>query len=202
MSRHPNPLKTRSSRARQQDESWTTFSVEIGVTEPVLQVPPSPSAPQSPWVGNERRVNDDGCVNAKEALKRIDAAVIRTVLGAVCHQVIPIARHVKKGPFSDAISLTSARCDYVTSTKDVLGLAVVVRPVRLSSRQPWLVDGQSGRYATVVPVEEPGHAFQWFGIVTDDRNVSVFTLIRTLDPTARWRKVEGHAVAKFRQTAF
>ena len=43
-------------------------------------------------------MNDEACVNAKEALKRIDAAVIRPVLEAVCHQVIPIARHIKKGP--------------------------------------------------------------------------------------------------------
>ena len=62
-----------------------------------------------------------------------------------------------------------------------------------------LVDGQPGRYTAVVPVEEPEHPLNWFGIITDERNVSVSTLVRTLQPRALGIKVEGHPVTKFKQ---
>jgi len=61
------------------------------------------------------------------------------------------------------------------------------------------VDGQPGRYTAVMPVDEPDQPLHWFGIVTDRRNVSVSTLVRTLDPTFLGLKVEGHPVATFQQ---
>ena len=61
------------------------------------------------------------------------------------------------------------------------------------------VDGSLGRYTAVVPVEEPNQPLNWFGIVTDRRNVSVSTLIRTVDPKSLGLKVEGHPAAAFQQ---
>ena len=61
------------------------------------------------------------------------------------------------------------------------------------------VDDQSGRYTAVVPVDEPDQPLHWFGLVTDRRNVSVSTLVRTLDPKSLGLTVEGHAPAAFKQ---
>ena len=61
------------------------------------------------------------------------------------------------------------------------------------------VPGQSGRFTAAVPVAEPGQPLQWFGIVTDSRNVSVSTLVQTLKPSAIGMKVQGHPVAVFKQ---
>ncbi len=62
-----------------------------------------------------------------------------------------------------------------------------------------LVDGQPGRYTAVVPVEEPDHPVNWFGVITDERNVSVSTLVRTLDPKSLGMRLKGHPVATFKQ---
>jgi len=62
-----------------------------------------------------------------------------------------------------------------------------------------LVEGQSDRYTAVVPVDEPDQPLHWFGVVTDRRNVSVSTLVRTLDPKFLGLKIEGHPVAAFKQ---
>ena len=52
-----------------------TFGVAIAVAEPLLSIfaLPVPASIAGTWAGNQRRVNDDGCVNAEQALVRIDA---------------------------------------------------------------------------------------------------------------------------------
>jgi len=58
---------------------------------------------------------------------------------------------------------------------------------------------KDGRYTALVPVEEPDQPIHWFAVVTDERNVSVSTLVRTLEPKAIGFKAEGYPVARFRQ---
>ncbi|NQT13282.1 MAG: dienelactone hydrolase family protein [Planctomycetes bacterium] len=61
------------------------------------------------------------------------------------------------------------------------------------------VDGKPDRYTAVVPVDEPGQPLQWFGLVTDRRNVSVSTLVRSLNPVSLGLRTEGHPAAVFEQ---
>ena len=60
-------------------------------------------------------------------------------------------------------------------------------------------DEHAGRYTAMVPVAEPDQPLDWFGLVTDRRNVSVSTLVRTLDPRSLGVKLEGNPVVKFTQ---
>jgi len=56
-----------------------------------------------------------------------------------------------------------------------------------------------GRYAAPVPIEEPGQPVNWFAVVTDERNVSVSTLIQTLDAKTLGFRAEGCPVSRFVQ---
>lgn len=56
-----------------------------------------------------------------------------------------------------------------------------------------------GRYSGLVPIEEPGQPVHWFAVATDERNVSVSTLIHKIDPGALGFAAEGYPTATFRQ---
>jgi len=95
---------------------------------------------------------------------------------------------------------------YVDAPEPITGATVWYAAGELPWRLKWwarapaqAVDGHSGRYTAVAPVEEPGQPLQWFGLVTDERDVSVSTLVRTLDPSNLGLKAEGHPVAVFKQ---
>ena len=56
-----------------------------------------------------------------------------------------------------------------------------------------------GRYAALIPIEEPDQPVQWFGLATDERYISVSTLIQDLDPKKLGFKAKGYPVSTFRQ---
>ena len=57
----------------------------------------------------------------------------------------------------------------------------------------------NGRYSGLLPIEEPGQPVHWIGIVTDKRNVSVSTLVQTLEPKPLGFVADGHPLATFRE---
>ena len=57
----------------------------------------------------------------------------------------------------------------------------------------------NGQYTGLVPIEEPAQPVHWFAVVTDERNVSVSTLIRTVDPKTLGFEAEGYAIVQFHQ---
>jgi len=56
-----------------------------------------------------------------------------------------------------------------------------------------------GVYTGLVPIEEPAQPVHWFAVVTDERNVSVSTLIRSVEPRALGFEAEGYPTARFHQ---
>ena len=61
------------------------------------------------------------------------------------------------------------------------------------------VIGHDGRYTAVVPVDEPGQPLAWFAVVSDERHVSVSTLIHTLDPASLGFRSAGSPATRFVQ---
>ncbi len=59
--------------------------------------------------------------------------------------------------------------------------------------------GGEGRYTALLPVDEPGEPLDWFAVVTDERNVSVSTLVRAVTPKTLGFKLDGYPANRFKQ---
>lgn len=58
-------------------------------------------------------------------------------------------------------------------------------------------EDDNAAYEARIPVDEPGEPIHWFGLVSDEQNRSVSTLVKTLDPQQCGFRVDGYPVNTF-----